>query len=168
MVEPYIVSTLTIVLLWAKRVKVVNIICERVFPIFHVAHMRMRIKHCKHMASLYKHMGDITGGISLLSLKVWIKNPALSSLPPHVTLHAHIKIIISSGVAQSSNNYIILFIYLVCFFFYLVCNLTILTVSLYVWVTHYMWSPTNKNQMLETHIDFKINMVELKLTICSL
>ena len=33
----------------------------RLFPIFHIAHMR--IKHCKRMASLYKHMGNITGGI---------------------------------------------------------------------------------------------------------
>ena len=38
-----------------------------------------------------------------------IKNPALSSFYAHVTLNAHVKIIPSS-VAQSSNNY--LFIYL--------------------------------------------------------
>ena len=42
----------------------------RVFPIYHVAHMRMRIKRCKRMASLCNRMGDITGGTSLIHLKV--------------------------------------------------------------------------------------------------
>ena len=73
--------------------------------------MRMRIKHRKRMASLY-HIWVTLQGAYLQFKGVNKKNPALSSFPPHVTLHAHIKII-STGVAQSSNNYII---YLVCFF----------------------------------------------------
>ena len=58
------------------------------------------------MAPLYKQMGDITGGVSL---KVGIKNPALSCrYYIDVTLHTHIKIV-SRDIAQSSNNYIIQF-----------------------------------------------------------
>ena len=65
-------------------------------------------KHCKYMASYIKVLETLQGHI--FNLKVRIKNPALSSFPPHVTLHACIKII-PLGVTQSSNN--ILF----CFFF---------------------------------------------------
>ena len=33
---------------------------SNMFPVFHIVHMHMHVKHCKRMVSLSKHMGDIT------------------------------------------------------------------------------------------------------------
>ena len=56
------------------------------------------------MASLYKHKGDILGGVSLIQMcESKIK---LYHFSRFIALHAHIKLA-SSGVAQISNYVII-------------------------------------------------------------
>ena len=62
-VEPYNASKCLILHYWANRVKVVTYMCTR-NPAHHVARGR---KHCKCMASLYKHnMGKLQSAITLI------------------------------------------------------------------------------------------------------
>ena len=68
-----------------------------VFPVFHV---RVVVKHCKRMASLYKHMGDILG--AHLQYKGVNQKSKIIIFLIHLILHAYVNIVPPSA-AQSSN-----------------------------------------------------------------
>ena len=58
-VDPYNVSRLPVLQFFANRVKVVTYLCAR-------GHTHSRGKHCKRMASRYKHMGKLQSAITLI------------------------------------------------------------------------------------------------------